>query len=77
MIINESAFRLTGWESIEGKVLKDIPTPEQAFGRASPSEYENNSLNVVGVIKDINVEKLASRLHRLYSNVLIILELAI
>ena len=59
VIINESAFRLTGWESIEGKVLKGIPTPEQAFGRASPSEYENNSLNVVGVIKDINVEKLS------------------
>ncbi len=58
VIINESAFRLTGWESIEGKVLKGIPTPEQAFGRASPSELEKNSLNVVGVIKDINVEKL-------------------
>ena len=58
VIINESAFRLTGWESIEGKVLKGIPTPEQAFGRASSSEIEKNSLKVVGVIKDINVEKL-------------------
>ncbi|MDX9726956.1 MAG: FtsX-like permease family protein [Bacteroidales bacterium] len=58
VIINESAFKLTGWESIEGKVLKGIPTPEQAFGRASPSEIEKNSLSVVGVIKDINVEKL-------------------
>ena len=58
VIINESAFKLAGWESIEGKVLKGIPTPEQAFGRASPSEIEKNSLNVVGVIKDINVEKL-------------------
>ena len=57
VIINEAAFRLTGWESIEGKVLKGIPTPEQAFG-GSKSDYENNSLNVVGVIKDINVEKL-------------------
>ena len=34
VIINESAFRLTGWESVEGKVLRGIPTPEQAFGRA-------------------------------------------
>lgn len=58
VIINESAFRLTGWESIEGKVLKGIPTPEQAFGRANQSEIEKNSLYVVGVIKDINVEKL-------------------
>ncbi len=58
VIINESAFRLTGWESIEGKALRGIPTPEQAFGRASKSEIEKNSLNVVGVIKDINVEKL-------------------
>jgi putative ABC transport system permease protein len=59
VIINESAFRLTGWESIEGKALKGIPKPEQAFGRASKSEIEKNSLNVVGVIKDINVEKLS------------------
>lgn len=58
VIINESAFRLTGWKSIEGKVLKGIPTPEQAFGRANQSEIDKNSLNVVGVIKDINVEKL-------------------
>jgi putative ABC transport system permease protein len=58
VIINESAFKLTGWESIEDKVLKGIPTPEQAFGRASSTEIEKNSLNVVGVIKDINVEKL-------------------
>jgi putative ABC transport system permease protein len=58
VIINESAFKLTGWESIEGKVLKGIPTPEQAFGRASSTEIEKNSLNVVGVINDINVEKL-------------------
>lgn len=58
VIINESAFRLTGWESIDGKVLKGIPTPEQAFGRGKKSEIEKNSLNVVGVIKDINVEKL-------------------
>jgi putative ABC transport system permease protein len=56
VIINESTFKLTGWESIEGKVIKGIPTPEQAFGRSS--DAENNSLNVVGVIKDINVEKL-------------------
>ncbi len=57
VIMNETAFRLTGWKSIEGKVLKGIPTPEQAFS-GSKSDYENNSLNVVGVIKDINVEKL-------------------
>ncbi len=58
VIINETAFKLTGWVSIEGKVLKGIPKPEQAFGRASRSELEKNSLNVVGVIKDINVETL-------------------
>jgi len=58
VIINESAFKLTGWETIEGKVLKGIPTPGQAFGQADPTEIENNSLDVVGVIKDINVEKL-------------------
>jgi putative ABC transport system permease protein len=58
VIINETAFKLTGWESIEGKVLKGIPKPEQAFGRASKSETEKNSLDVVGVIRDINVEKL-------------------
>jgi putative ABC transport system permease protein len=58
VIMNESAFKLTGWKSIEGKVLKGIPTPEQAFGRSSSSEIEKNTLNVVGVIKDINVEKL-------------------
>jgi putative ABC transport system permease protein len=58
VIMNESAFRLTGWKSIEGKVVRGIPTPEQAFGRANPSEIAKNSLDVVGVIKDINVEKL-------------------
>jgi putative ABC transport system permease protein len=58
VVINESAFKLTGWETIEGKVLRGIPTPEQAFGGASPEEIEKNSLNVVGVIRDINVEKL-------------------
>ena len=58
VIINESAFKLTGWETIEGKVLKGIPTPEQAFGKASESDIEKNSLNIVGVIKDINVERL-------------------
>jgi putative ABC transport system permease protein len=58
VIINESAFKLTGWKSIEGKVVKGIPTPEQAFGGADPSEIAKNSLDIVGVIKDINVEKL-------------------
>jgi putative ABC transport system permease protein len=58
VVINESAFRLTGWVTIEGKALKGIPTPEQAFGGASQSDIEKNSLNIVGVIKDINVEKL-------------------
>jgi putative ABC transport system permease protein len=58
VIMNESAFKLTGWQSIEGKVLKGIPTPDQAFGQSNSSEIEKNSLNVVGVIKDINVEKL-------------------
>jgi putative ABC transport system permease protein len=57
VIINEKAFRLTGWSSIEGKYLKGIPTPEQAFN-VPKSDYENNSLKVVGVIKDINVETL-------------------
>jgi len=58
VIMNESAFRLTGWKSIEGKVVRGIPKPEQAFGGADPSEIAKNSLDVVGVIKDINVEKL-------------------
>jgi len=58
VIINEMAFKLTGWETIEGKVLRGIPTPGQAFGRASPEEIEKNTLNVVGVIRDMNVEKL-------------------
>ena len=58
VVINESTFRLTGWETIEGKVLRGIPTPEQAFGGASEDEIAKNSLNVVGVIRDINVEKL-------------------
>lgn len=58
VIINETAFRLTGWETIEGKVLRGIPTPGQAFGGASSDEIAKNSLNVVGVIRDINVEKL-------------------
>ena len=55
VIMNESAFKLTGWESIEGKEVKGIP--KQAFG-ADPEETKNNSLRVVGVIKDMNVEKL-------------------
>ena len=58
VIMNETAFRLTGWESVEGKTLNGIPRPDQAFGRASADEIKKNSLNVVGVIKDINVEKL-------------------
>ncbi len=58
VIINETALKLTGWETIEGKVLRGIPTPGQAFGRASPEEIEKNSHNVVGVIRDMNVEKL-------------------
>jgi putative ABC transport system permease protein len=57
VIINESAFRFTGWKSIEGKAVRGIPTPEQAFG-GNPAEIAKNSLDVVGVIKDINVEKL-------------------
>jgi len=57
VIMNESAFRLTGWKSIEGKVVRGIPTSEQAFG-GNPAEIAKNSLDVVGVIKDINVEKL-------------------
>ena len=58
VIINEAALKLTGWQTIEGKVLKGIPTPEQSFGKGSKSDIEKNSLNIVGVIKDINVEKL-------------------
>ena len=58
VVINESAFKLAGWETLDGKVLKGIPTPEQAFGEGDPDEIEKNSLNVVGVIRDINVEKL-------------------
>jgi len=57
VIMNETAFKLTGWKSIEGKVLKGIPTPEQAFG-GDPDAAKNNTINVVGVIKDMNVEKL-------------------
>ncbi|MBN1819888.1 MAG: ABC transporter permease [Prolixibacteraceae bacterium] len=55
VIMNESAFKLTGWESIEGKEVNEIP--KQAVG-ADPEETKNNSLKVVGVIKDMNVEKL-------------------
>ena len=55
VVMNESAFKLTGWASIEGKEVKGIP--KQAFG-ADPEETENNSLKVVGVIKDMNIEKL-------------------
>ena len=55
VIMNESAFKLTGWETIDGKEVKGIP--KQAFG-ADPEETKNNSLKVVGVIKDLNVEKL-------------------
>ena len=58
VILNETAFKLTGWNSIEGKVLKGIPTPDQSFGRGNPEDIKNNSLRVVGVIKDMNVEKL-------------------
>ncbi len=57
VIMNETAFKLTGWESIEGKVLKGVPTPEQAFGK-DPDAAKYNTLNVVGIIKDMNVEKL-------------------
>ena len=57
VIMNETAFKLTGWESIEGKVLRGIPTPEQTFG-GDPEAAKNNTLNVVGVVKDMNVEKL-------------------
>ena len=57
VIINETAFKLTGWKSIEGQVITGIPTPEQAFGK-DPEAAKNNTLKVVGVIKDINVEKL-------------------
>jgi putative ABC transport system permease protein len=57
VIMNESAFKLTGWETIEGKELRGIPTPDQAFG-GDPKAAENNTLKVVGVIKDMNVEKL-------------------
>ena len=55
VIMNESAFKLTGWNSIEGKEVKGIP--KQAFG-ADPEETKNNALKVVGVVKDMNVEKL-------------------
>lgn len=58
VIMNESAFKLTGWESIEGKTLNGIPTPDQSFGAGDPEEIKKNSLKVVGVIKDMNVEKL-------------------
>jgi len=57
VIMNESAFKLTGWKSIEDKVLKGIPTPDQAFG-GNPDAAKNNTQKVVGVIKDMNVEKL-------------------
>lgn len=55
VIMNESAFKLTGWESIEDKTLKGIP--KQLFG-GDPEVTKNNSLKVVGVVKDMNVEKL-------------------
>ena len=55
VVMNESAFKLTGWKTIEGKEVKGIL--RQSFG-ANPEETKNNSLKVVGVIKDMNVEKL-------------------
>lgn len=58
VIINETAFRLIGKETIEDLVLRGIPRPEQAFGKASREATEKNSIKVIGVIKDINVEKL-------------------
>jgi putative ABC transport system permease protein len=57
VIMNEAAFKLTGWKSIEGQVITGIPTPNQAFGKDTEGA-KNNTLKVVGVIKDINVEKL-------------------
>lgn len=56
--MNEAAFKLTGWKSIEGKIISGIPNPDQAFGKDAEAA-KNNTLNVVGVIKDINVEKLS------------------
>ncbi len=58
VIINEAAFKLTGWESIEGKVLKGIPTQEQGLPGGDREAANNNTSVVVGVIKDINVQKL-------------------
>lgn len=58
VIMNEAAFKLTGWKSIEGKIISGIPNPDQAFGKDAEAA-KNNTLNVVGVIKDINVEKLS------------------
>lgn len=54
VVMNESAFKLTGWKSIEGQVLKDIP---QTFNMTN-TPVASRELRVVGVIKDINMEKL-------------------
>lgn len=54
VVMNESAFKLTGWKSIEGQVLKDIP---QTFNMTN-MPVASRELRVVGVIKDINMEKL-------------------
>ncbi len=59
VIINETAFKLTGKESIDDMVLRGIPTPEQVFGKATKEEIAENSVKVIGVVKDINVEKLS------------------
>ncbi len=59
VIINETAFKLIGKEPIDDLVLRGIPRPEQAFGQATREEIEKNSIKVIGVIKDINVEKLS------------------
>lgn len=59
VVINETAFKLTGWESIDGKILEDIPSGNSNSG--SESDAKNTSLKVVGVIRDINVEKLNNK----------------
>ena len=48
VVLNESAFRLTGWESIEEKMVK----VSEGF------QGKTKELPVIGVVKDFNVEKL-------------------
>ncbi len=56
VIINETAFKLIGEKFIDDLYLNGIPTPDQAFGNGKDNQFK--PLKVIGVIKDINVEKL-------------------